>query len=395
MWLPASEQEIRERAAADTIEETEVFDAKRDLGSNKDLAKDIAAMSTDGGVLLYGLGEDERKRPTVLNPIVLKGLTERISNVVQTGVAGSPTFRIRTIASTDDPDRGYVLVEVPMSANAPHQVLIGNDYRFYGRSGTTNRILTQGDIDRLYERRKRWEVNRAAMLDEVIATAPVSPQEGLAYLHLCARPVGTDETLLERAARSQGMRDFLRDLPIRAKSSPVFKGPMYPEFTGPSELLQQPTGWLLRLHGTWKGADLNAESLLDVFVANDGAVTLFAGRAAATTRGGNEFWFFDDGVAGHTVRFIGLLNILYRQGGYTGPIELGIAVTNLQGATSAIVGMRMNYNSRPYTGTDYRRHVATTTMGLEDDPYAVARNLVMPLVNTLNQGGYDPFAKWT
>jgi hypothetical protein len=50
------------------------FDAKAELPSptkNPTLATDVAAMSADGGVLLYGVGDDEHGRPTVPKPIAL------------------------------------------------------------------------------------------------------------------------------------------------------------------------------------------------------------------------------------------------------------------------------------------------------------------------------------
>ena len=62
MWVPRDASEIEEAARSGALEETTSFDAKAELPSSKknaDLAVDIAAMSTDGGVLLYGVAEDD------------------------------------------------------------------------------------------------------------------------------------------------------------------------------------------------------------------------------------------------------------------------------------------------------------------------------------------------
>ena len=60
MWVPESAEEVERVFSAGELPETEVFDAKAALPEpkrNADLAWDVAAMSTDGGVLLYGVGE--------------------------------------------------------------------------------------------------------------------------------------------------------------------------------------------------------------------------------------------------------------------------------------------------------------------------------------------------
>lgn len=103
MWIPKTEDELTAAVTAGTIEESITFDAKQELPSkNQELAKDVAAMATDGGVLLYGLGEDAHSRPTVLNPIPLQGAPERISQIVQTSIAEPPRMTIHTI-----PTRGH------------------------------------------------------------------------------------------------------------------------------------------------------------------------------------------------------------------------------------------------------------------------------------------------
>ncbi len=76
MWVPKSEREILAAIEAGDLSETSSFDVKAALpmqGKSKDLAVDVAAMANDGGVLLYGVGEDERGRPTILSPIKLHG----------------------------------------------------------------------------------------------------------------------------------------------------------------------------------------------------------------------------------------------------------------------------------------------------------------------------------
>jgi hypothetical protein len=45
---------------------------------------------------------------------------------------------------------------------------VGEHNRYYGRSAKDNVPLTEGEIARLYERRRSWELNRETLLDGAI-----------------------------------------------------------------------------------------------------------------------------------------------------------------------------------------------------------------------------------
>jgi hypothetical protein len=201
MWIPKSADEIERATAAAELHETAAFDAKRELGKSKDIARDVAAMANDGGVLLYGVAEDEHKRPSIPAPFLIADAKERVDNIVRMGIADPPTIITTTHATTIDPSVGYLVVVVPPSPRAPHMVTIDKDHRFYGRTATGNTPLTQGEVDRLYERRQQWEVDREALLAAHIAQAPLPPHEDFAYIHLVARPVATDDATARHCGR--------------------------------------------------------------------------------------------------------------------------------------------------------------------------------------------------
>jgi hypothetical protein len=176
MWIPETEREIIAAIEAGDLVETASFDAKGALpgkGKSKDLAIDVAAMTSDGGTLLYGVGEDEDRRPTVPQPFRLAGARERVDQIVQTSISESPNIDVREIPTDHDSSLGYLVIAAPPSPRAPHMVTVGKDYRYYGRSATGNVPLTEGEVARLYERRQRWEVDRDGLLDEAIESAPI------------------------------------------------------------------------------------------------------------------------------------------------------------------------------------------------------------------------------
>jgi hypothetical protein len=81
MWVPKTEADIQAAIENGVLKEGTAFDAKVALpppGKNKDLAKDISAMTVDGGVLLYGVGGKDRTRPDVREPFDRAGAAERL-----------------------------------------------------------------------------------------------------------------------------------------------------------------------------------------------------------------------------------------------------------------------------------------------------------------------------
>ena len=160
MWIPKTEDEIVQAVHTGTLQETAIFDAKRELPhKSKDLAKDIAAMSIDGGTLLFGVAEDHNQHLTQLTPIDLAGGKERVANIIQTSIAEPPEVFIQAIPTSTNPAKGYLVIAIPPSPRAPHMVIIGNGNQYYGRGAAGNVPLTESGVTRLYERRQRWNID--------------------------------------------------------------------------------------------------------------------------------------------------------------------------------------------------------------------------------------------
>jgi hypothetical protein len=246
MWIPATEQEILAAIEAGDLIETTSFDAKETLptkGKSNDLAVDVAAMSADGGTLLYGVGEDDNDRLTVPQPFELAGARERVDQIVRSTISEPPVIEVYTIPTDNDPSLGYLVVQLPASSRAPHMVTVGKEHRYYGRGATGNVLLTEGEVARLYERRQRWEVDRAAVLDTAIASAPIPEHGDFAYLHLVARPVVPDEDLFDRARGGQQETQFLSGLISAASSEQAFTTAYSPDLSGGHNIGRRADGW--------------------------------------------------------------------------------------------------------------------------------------------------------
>ena len=101
-------------------------------------------------------------------------------------------------------------------------VTVGGDNRYNGRSATGNVRLNEGDVARLFERRRRWEIDREGLLDEAIAGASIEPHDDFSYFYLVASAVVPDEDLLDRARGDQHLATFLDGLFSAALSDDVW-----------------------------------------------------------------------------------------------------------------------------------------------------------------------------
>lgn len=152
-----------------------------------------------------------------------------MDRIVRFCISEPPTIRIQPIPTDNDPRVGYLVVAVPPSPRAPHMVTVDRDRRYYGRGATGNERLNE-EVARLYERRRSWEVDREALLLEEVARAPLEPHDDFAYLHLVARPVVPDETLLDRTKEDGYVQQFLNGLFAAAADSKVFLGATVPTY---------------------------------------------------------------------------------------------------------------------------------------------------------------------
>ena len=404
MWVPRSSEHIEQAACAGELPESPSFGAKDDLPQPKKdatLAVDVAAMATDGGVLLYGVGEDENGRPTVPNPIELSGSGERIAQIVATSITEVPHIDVREYATDADPSKGYIVVVVPQSARAPHQVAVGGDLRFYGRGANGNRILTEGEVARLYQRRQAWELDRDALLTGAVEAARFPPSPALGYLHGFVRPVAPDRTIWDRAVASFGGREALHEAMKTAAAAGVEPHRYKPEY------------WRRQGADAWRLSSQREESpglrfvryVVNFTVNVDGRGHLFDGgatRRVPRQNGPGEEgprFIFEASIAGSFAGFMAFIGVLYRGAGYFGRVDLGLKVTGLEGGHSATlfdhpdrpvaVGLledRDAFNEPAYSRT---RPLAAAEL---DEPQNVARSMLRPLFEAkTRRDDFDPF----
>jgi hypothetical protein len=388
MWDSADS--VEEALAQAQLEETHVFDGKRLPGQNRDIAIDICAMTVDGGTLLYGVDEDDNNRITISAPIEIAGQRERIDQIVQTSIMEPPTIYISELPIETAPESGYLLVRVPQSPRAPHQVIVRNDMRFYGRGATGNRRLMEGEVAALYERRERWTVGRDAHLENVVQEALFADAPGWAYLHAFARPFGFDTGFLRKriTENEQQMRDALVAATGRDR---------VPDHVIYEPALEQQRGW--ELHGTEGirigSGETDRRHVIRVTIARDGEGRLFCCCGAPVRQNGPTS-IFEHLVAGNLAGFFAVVGEFYDQAGYIGAVDVGVAVTGLRGSHSDFVikQRRMQERVTFAEGIDQDQHRRTERVlatDLHDRPHEIAESLLRDLFDALVEMHFTPY----
>jgi hypothetical protein len=321
---------------------------------------------------------------------------DRIGQIVATSIAEVPYIDAREYPLADDLSSGYIVVIVPQSPRAPHQVTVGGDLRFYGRGAMGNRRLTEGEVARLYERRESWQVSRDQVLAEVVANAPVPQEMGSGYIHAFTRPVALGQGIFERAVAALGGSREMHQWLLNTACSTKLRGGY-----GPS--LEQAAYWYRHGADMWRlstrddqeRSDLrNVTSLVDLAVNLDGRGHLFCGRATDTTLNDPARpLIIEMVIAGNVETFFAVMGKLYEAAGYFGHVDVGVALTGVQGTASE----RRSRSFRPgplYPSGEFARtdRVAAAELHASDDvAYRLLRHFFEA---TTGIEGYNPWSEY-
>ena len=398
MWIPKTAAELEEAIANNTLPpESATYEYKEQLpptGKNVDIAIDASAMSVDGGVIIYGVGENKQTASFFSAPIEIQGVVERISQTIESNVKERPDFTARPLPIEGKPGEGYVVVEVPASILAPHMVEVKDEYRFYGRAPGGNRKLVQQDIDRLYERRRRVEEAARQALDEAIAQAPVESIPGeRGDVHLVARPLLSDSGLRRRVFQEDDGRELGQAI-MNAASALRFVDKWAPEFSqtvsggDPSRSLD---GIVLDNPPFDSNGEIIQRYTARLEFLDDGTTRYFRAELAhkynpSRWEGEREDLYIlrEPAMSQICAQFILMVGQLLSKGGYDGQVDLYLALTGAKGAQSASWYMGRGYE-RYFPGIgmrsivptdDFRDQHRTTVDKMLTGPTTVAAALV-------------------
>jgi len=385
MWVPTSEAQIEQAISDGLLREGPSFDAKAELpraGRNKDLAKDICAMTIEGGVLLYGVGGDDSTRPDRLAPIGLAGAAERVDLVAQTAIAEPPYIEISDFRSERAPDRGYLVVVIPPSPRAPHMVTLDGDNRYWARGATGNRALSEAEVARLYALRERWDTDANLVLDEALETFPFPAGDDGAVC-VAARLLGGAPDPLARVAG--GDRDrALEALRLAAAAADPYRDQGDASLSDAYQIVR-------RGADAW-GIDAGREPAFPygvrLEITRNGVLRYWAKPITHEVRG--RRLMLERSVTRHVTQLAAALGALLENAGLAGMVDIGVAVLGIETAIAASAAQA--FSPREYGEAMYRATDRFSAAELRADPRVITARLVAPLYEAFSRPGYAPFA---
>lgn len=181
-------QELESAAAGGLLAERQWVELKKGLGPaktqvNSELARDLAALSTDGGLLIFGITDDHNV--VGCNPTTL---ASRISAVAARLVTPALSPLIHDPIPNPEGTAAVVLVELPASPEAPHMA----DGRYWGRSAHGKRQLSDPEVRRLMFSRMDDRTRFESHLEQLVSSDPLrrylAEPDRHGHLYLLAQP---------------------------------------------------------------------------------------------------------------------------------------------------------------------------------------------------------------
>ena len=393
MWRPRTWQDIVDAAAGGLLDESRWVDLKRELKSgrpgNNDLAVDIAAMSLEGGLLLYGIIDHESRAGQVVG-VELAGLADRVDQVARMKVHPSAQVRSVEVQDPDRPGWGCLLVIVPPSAQAPHMV----DNVYYGRGDRANHKLSDQEVRQALSIRARHQHDVAQQLQMLRDEDPVAQPHEHGHLYVIAQPLAApDDAIVELITGPQLQQIIL----LEAESITTELGRAWsPTLTSASRAQRRADGAAFVSY--YAPDRISEPSLVELVLREDGGLALTCGRGTDTHApypgADPERLLFPTLLLGLTHSVLSMAGRLAQQfSGYQGQWAVGVLLDNLKGVIPYDGRLTWGDMGYPYSRQEYEQLTTTDTGELIEDAAAVVERLLGKLMRGLGvDSRYLPYS---
>lgn len=362
---------------------------------NTKLAKEAASLAVDGGLLILGVDEDDAGRAATVCGTDLNGLAERVDATIRSNT--HPPLFVRIHPPISDPDnsgRGCLLVEVPPSGQAPHQV----DGVYYGRNERGKMPLPDDRVRELILRRAAAQDTTKTQLHDMVSNFPQLPEKRKAgHLFLIANPLDADpEAMIPVRTGAEGqnklhqaIEDAIGAVPSTLRYAPT--------------LISYCHGWRPQHNGlaftSLAGVGETSEGhIMLTTIRDDGGIEVTCGEGAPQSK---QPWqeSMIKTIAGsavlrltHSVAALAAI-LADKYTGYQGRWHLGLCLDDIRGAIAWEV--LRGRNQDPYTRDFYEHIVTASSAGLADDPAAVVERLSARLLRALGiDSRYLPYREY-
>jgi hypothetical protein len=403
LWIPATVSELETAVEAGTLVETH-FQEYKQFGRSANgvarvppsLAKSLAGLAVDGGVLVVGIAENKEAQRFELDPRPLLGLRDAVDQVALQAL--SPSLRVTVRELVRDDGTGYLVIIVPASPRAPHMV----DGRYYGRGDASSRPLTDIEVRALWGRHLDRRDHISDLISTEIEREPVPVEDRTnARLFVVAQPVSADPRLLLDSVPDRDLLRWVQGL----NDTPLYqRGRQYrPSFAHEG-------GGQRRAHGVARttyyldsdrtvriepdGQKPRHSSIVDMEYREDGGLRLYYGRASDTRSDGE--WLLLNAIAGETAGVIEAARLVSSTAGFHGSWRFGVALRGIRGI-SALNDERSFFDGWKFSEDRYDEAAEADYTALVEPGSPVVDALLGRLVRstkgpTEDIAAMDPFA---
>ncbi|GAA1349476.1 ATP-binding protein [Falsarthrobacter nasiphocae] len=366
----AAEQGLLEESVWCELKEMPTPQSCSKKDANLEMARDLASLSVDGGLLIFGVRDNNFD----VVGCDTQGLTDRISQVAGGRVYPplSPTI-LPPLLNPEDESRSVLIVQVPPSPLAPHMV----DGSYWGRSSNGKRKLNDTEVRRLLLQRDRGEDSFRQRLISMETNDPLSHYveghpTGNGHIYLVAEPCAP----VARAGNERQGDEVLRKVTRASAWQGVVPKCVYrsPNPAGDAYATVGPHGERIPSRGE--------RSLCHVLLHEDSSIEVVSGGGTAT-------WESDSGqpinylcaglISTLVIQTLELVADRSRAWGYTGQWRVGLRVTKTRGAVYSTKDIMRRYPA--FVADDYVR--TTVIQGINTDPLEQAETLLRGLYRGL------------
>ena len=350
---------------------------------NVEVARDLASLTVEGGVLIYGVADAGGGRA---GDVV--GVTEPASAVTRlVGIADgivqpSMVCDVRILASPTNSNRACVVVVVPPSSVAPHRA----DDRYWGRSAEGKRVLSDAEVAMLFHSRRQRLDGFLEHLEGLRRTLDPKPETLTSHIYFSAQPA--QPTMANDPPwRGQHILHLLNSAGL---PNAGWGGA---DLTSATHSRSHPYGVLGESHAATDTVD--ADRALRVLVRDSGAidfVATFGSRDLEIEHG--TIHAFQLSVTIILIdQCVRLTGHVARQLGSAGSWRLGARATDLRGLASvaAYSGMSIS-RAAHYPEEEFRQVIEVHASRLQSTPEAVVAELLAPLVRGFGVAAAFPYS---
>lgn len=382
--LASSWEDMVSAQAAGSLDETQWVERKQAVPptskpANRELAKDLASLSVDGGVFIVGITDDGN----VVGTQDIAGLETRITQVAAAQIYPPLTTTTTKFDKPGEPGTGLLVVTVPASAGAPHMV----NETYWGRTAEGKRALGDDEVRRLLEDRR----GRAAGFDNRLAAVPAAIDQTEAWaqprMYVLLEPgAAAPDTFAAEVARPYFLHLVEAALqPFRPQFNPTLRSLQY--------LRAHPDGLALATLPPDE-AVTRQEDFLTVLLTDAGSLQISApiGRAWRDTP-----YVVSSAQAIELLHSALLLaaHVAAKYTGYQGLWRCGVLVTGMRGLLPSQSQRENSSRYQPFASNTYQRAVTSTTAEMAETASTPVLNLLRGLlrglgVQKLFEGYTDP-----